>query len=179
MEVEAPNLTPGINAALTPGAEILGHVSEVGSGAPMANVIVCAEAEVGEFEDCDSTDPAGDYALRSLPAGTYLVGFGIEYLPFSDRHAAQWWQGVPLRSEATPIEITPSETRNGINAQLVNPYPDPKPESVVVTTRPKPTQSPPKCRKGFHRKNVNGKSRCVRKHKRAHSRKRRSHRAAP
>jgi hypothetical protein len=135
--------------------------------------------QIGEFEDCVSTDSDGDYALLSLPADTYLVGFGIEYLPFSGRHAAQWWQGVSSEAEATPIEIAPPETRSGIDAQLVNPFPPPKPENVVVTFRSQPRKPPAKCRKGFHRKKVRGKSHCVRKHKRTHSHGRGAHRPAP
>jgi hypothetical protein len=164
VEVEAPNLTPGIDAALRPGAEILGHVSEVGSGGPMADVMVCAEAQAGEFEDCDWTDSTGDYALRSLPAATYLVAFGIEFLPFG-RHVAQWWQGVSSEAEATPIAIVPPQARTGIDAQLVNPY---------FVSRPKQKRLK-KCHKGFHRKKVHGKSRCVRKHRKAHPHKHRGH----
>jgi hypothetical protein len=184
VQVEAPNLTPGIDAVLAPGAEILGHVSEVGSGAPMANVMVCAEAQVGEFQDCEWTDSAGGYALRSLPAGTYLVAFGIEFLPILGRYVAQWWQGAFSEAEATPIAIAPPETRSGIDARLPNPYePHPesvvKPESIVATILPKPEKQPAKCHRRFHRKKVHGKSRCVRKHRRPHSHRHRGHRVAP
>jgi hypothetical protein len=167
--VTAPNLTAGIDQALSPGAQILGHVSEAGSGGPYAEVDVCAEDRLSEFEDCAWTDSAGNYALRSLPVGEYLVGFGIEYLPFSGRHAAQWWQGVAEKPEATPIAIAPPETREGIDAVLVNPSP-PKQEVVTVTITPTTPRStapgPLRCRKGFRKKKVNGKLRCVKKHKR-------------
>jgi len=172
VEVEAPNLTSGIDGKLAAGAQILGHVSEVSSGAPLADVMVCAEDQAGEFEACDWTGPAGDYAIRSLPAHTYLVGFGIEFLPFFGRIAAQWWQGVSAKADATPIAIAPPETRNGIDAQLINPYPKPKAENVMPPTiQPLllPRKLPAKCRKGFHRKKVRGKSRCVRKRRRAFS----------
>lgn len=176
VEVEAPNLTPGIDVTLTPGAQIFGHVSDVADGGPVSDVMVCAEAQVGEFQDCDRTDAAGDYALRSLPAGTYLIAFELEYLPFGTV-AEQWWQGVPLKVEATPIEIAPPETRDGIDGQVRRPYRESPPERPpVVTYAPKPAvkkSPPPKCRKGFHRKRTAGKSRCVRKHPKTNSHKNR------
>jgi hypothetical protein len=176
VEVEAPNLTPGIDVALTPGAQILGHVSDIADGGPVSDVMVCAEAQVGEFQDCNWTDAAGDYALRSLPAGTYLIAFELEYLPFGTV-AEQWWQGVSLKAEATPIEIAPPETRDEIDGQVRRPYRESSPERPpVVTYEPKPgvkKSPPPKCRKGFHRQRIASKSRCVKKHPRAHSRKHR------
>jgi hypothetical protein len=180
VSVTAPATTTGIDAELSPGAQILGHVSEVGTGAPLAGVRVCAaEAAPGEHNGCDSTDAAGDYAIRSLPAGTYLVSFGVEYAPISHAQiSGQWWQGAANVAGATPITIAPPETRSGIDGQVVNPFP--KPEGVVVTVVPAtPTakESAQRCRKGFRHKKVAGRSRCVRKHRKAHSR-RRGHRAA-
>lgn len=170
LEVEAPNLLSGIDDTLTPGAQILGHVSDVADGGPVSDVMVCAEALVGEFQDCDWTDAAGDYALRSLPAGNYLVAFELEYLPFGTV-AEQWWQGVSLKAEATPLEIAPPETRSGINGQVSRPYRESPPEPPpVVTYVPRPAvKALPRCRKGFHRKKVRGKSGCVRKHRKAPS----------
>lgn len=172
VEVEAPNLTPGIDVALTPGAQILGHVSDVVDGGPVPDVMVCAEAQVGEFQDCDLTDAAGDYALRSLPAGAYLIAFELEYLPFGTV-AEQWWKGVSLKAEATPIEIAPPETREEIDGRVSRPYRESPPElPPMVRYEPKPEVKktpPPKCRKGFHRKRIAAKARCVRKHSKARS----------
>jgi carboxypeptidase family protein len=176
LEVEAPNLLSGIHATLAPGAQIFGHVSDIADGGPVSDVMVCAEAQVGEFQDCDWTDAAGDYALRSLPAGTYLIAFELEYLPFGTV-AEQWWQGVSLKAEATPIEISPPETRDEIDGQVRGPYRESLPERPpVVTYEPKSEvkkSPPPRCRKGFHRKRVAGKSRCVRKHPETRSHKNR------
>lgn len=173
VEVTAPNATSGIDAVLAPGAQILGRVTELGGmGAPMEDVMVCAEAVVGEFEDCDWTDAAGEYALRSLPAGAYLVGFGIEFLPYG-RHVRQWWQGASAEAAAAPIEIAPPETRTGIDAQLVNPN---RPEPITVTVTP--SHLPPlvqHCRRGFVRRHVKGRVVCVKRHRR-HRRHRHHHR---
>lgn len=175
VEVEAPNAVTGIDEQLSPGAQILGHVSEVGTEIPLSGKVVCAEAQEGGFEDCETTDATGDYALRSLPAGSYLVAFGIEDLPFGVRRAGQWWQGAASKDEATAITIAPPETRSGIDGQLPNPYAAPNTERIVVTTVPAPTKRPAKCRKHFHRKKVHGKWRCVKKHRRTHMRPHRHH----
>ncbi|HEU4393384.1 MAG TPA: carboxypeptidase-like regulatory domain-containing protein [Solirubrobacterales bacterium] len=164
--VTAPGTTvSGIDAELAPGAQVLGHVSEVGSGAPREDVMVCAEEpDPFGYQACDWTDAAGDYAIRSIPAGTYLVAFELEYMPFG-HIAGQWWEGAATAAEATPIAIKPPETRSGINGQLAPRFPKPKPEPIQVSLIQRPPP-PKKCRKGFHKKKVRGKVRCVRKHKR-------------
>lgn len=166
--VAAPATSAGIDAELAPGAQILGHVADVKTGGPAVDVMVCAlEPEPGEYQACDWTDSAGDYAIRSLPANTYLVAFALEYFPWGV-WAQQWWQGAATAAEATPIEIAPPEARSGIDGQAKSPY---WPQDLSATTEtpvppfapPGPQAKPEKCKKGFHRKLVNGKRRCVRK----------------
>ncbi|MDQ3725695.1 MAG: carboxypeptidase-like regulatory domain-containing protein [Actinomycetota bacterium] len=179
--VTAPATTAGIDAELTKGAEILGTVRDVKTGAPLEGILVCAlEPEPGEYQDCDWSGPAGAYAIRGLPADTYLVAFQLEYGPFGVT-ADQWWQGASSAEEATPIAIAPPESRTGIDGYVTSPYWTPPPEPEGGATDPGVTPPPPpvvakkplpKCKKGFHRKWVKGKKRCVRKHK-AHRHKRR------
>lgn len=182
VEVTAPATTPGKDAELAPGAQILGRVTESGTGAPLEGELVCAE-EPGfdgyEQAGCDLTDESGEYTIRGLPAGTYIVSFGLEYAPeFGSPVHGQWWQGASSREEAEPITIAPPETRAEINAVLPNPYSPPEPEpdpvlgsgspdSAAVTPPALVLKKPlPRCKKGFHRKLVKGKKRCVRKHRR-------------
>lgn len=170
--VTSPALTSGIDAELAQGAEILGHVTDPGTGAPSKGVFVCAnEQEPGEYQGCDTTNEEGNYAIRSLPAGTYLVAFELEYLP-TGLWAKQWWQGAETMAEADPIVLMPPETRSGIDGQATSPYwPQPPPSpGIGGEAGGSPPPPPPakktlkKCRKGFHRKLVKGKKRCVRKH---------------
>jgi hypothetical protein len=179
VNIIAPGLTPGIDAELAPGAEILGHVSDPGTGAPSRGVFVCAnEQDPGEYQGCDSTDAAGDYAIRSLPAGTYLVAFELEYLP-TGLFAKQWWDGVATMAEADPIEIAPPESRTGIDGQATSPFwPQETGGEEHAVLSPPPFVSPPpvlkkpwpKCKKGFHRRWAKGKRKCVRKHRPRHGR---------
>ena len=76
----------GINAALSPGAEITGTVTSFDHGG-IAEVGVCAlptSAEVSSH--CTTTQPGGGYHLTSLSTGNYSVSFftsGGEYMPRS------------------------------------------------------------------------------------------------
>jgi hypothetical protein len=175
--VTAPTTTSDIDAELTPGAEILGHVTDIRTGAPAADIMVCAlEPEPGEYQACDWTDSAGGYAMRSLPAGTYLVAFELEYFPWGVG-ADQWWRGAATAAEADSIAIAPPETRTGIDGQVTSPYwpQGLDPAGGIVIPRPPPSGSKPrpkKCKKGFHRKVVHGKRRCVRKQRRRQQRRR-------
>ncbi len=165
--VAAPGVTAGIDAKLARGGEILGRVTEIGTGLPRGNVFVCAyEPPPGEEQEaCAWTDAGGSYAIRSIPAGTYLVAFEPERYP-SGLFAGQWWQGAATMAEATPIPIAPPETRSGIDGQLPPRFQPPPQQPILVSFVPHPKPPPRKCRKGFHKKKVKGKVRCVRKHKR-------------
>ena len=105
--VAAPATTSGIDAELAQGAEILGHVTDVRAGAPAADITVCAlEPEPGRIPGLRLDRSAGDYAIRSLHARTYLVAFELEYFPWGI-WADQWWQGAATAAEADPIAIAP------------------------------------------------------------------------
>ena len=181
VEVTAPAVTPGIDAKLAPGAEILGRVTVTGTGEPVRRELVCAEEpgfEGWQQAGCDWTDDAGEYAIRGLPAGTYIVSFGLEFAPESGGVLlrGEWWHGAPSREEAEPITIAPPETRSGIDGHLPDPFASPEP-GLELSSSPPPAAStlplvikapPKKCKQGSRRKFVKGKKRCVRKHRRHH-----------
>jgi hypothetical protein len=180
VSVLVPATTPGIDAELAPGAGIGGRVTDPGTGAPSRGVFVCAnQQDPGEYQGCDTTDAAGDYAIGSLPAGNYLVAFELEYLP-TGQFAKQWWDGAETMAEADPIEIAPPESRTGIDGQATSPFfwQEPTPEVQVA---PPPLVAPPavlkgplrQCRKAFHRRWVKGQRKCVHKHRPPHRRHRR------
>jgi hypothetical protein len=173
--VTVPAVTPGIDAELGPGAQILGRVTEVGTGVPFAGELVCAEEPGFEGYDqagCDLTDESGEYAIRGLPAGTYIVSFGLEFTPeFGSLARGQWWQGAASREEADPITIAPPETGSGIDGQLSGPFTPREPESepafasgspaAISTPPPVAGPRPRKCKRGYRKKLVRGKKRCV------------------
>lgn len=184
--VVAPTSTAGIDAELEKGAEILGHISDVETGMPLNQVMVCAGEQADpERGDCSGTDVAGNYAFRGMHAGTYLLEFGVANGgPFA-RTVGQWWNGATTIDEADPITISPPESLAGIDGELPYWYGTPLPVSSPGSEseeEPSTPRSPPpslvqrmpiighpsirRCRKGFHRKLVKGKRRCVRKYRR-------------
>ncbi|HET7455367.1 MAG TPA: carboxypeptidase-like regulatory domain-containing protein [Solirubrobacterales bacterium] len=190
VSVLAPATVSGIDDEVARGAEILGHVSETSSGAPVEGAMVCAPlASAGEDDfntNCNWTDASGNYAIRGLRAGTYVVGFDLEFGggPFGGLTVGQWWKEVATRSEATPLELTTPQTVTGIDGKASRPYRPPALPETEPAATPPPLAAPllrsprlpaKKCRKGFHRKLVKGKKRCVRKHRhhRRHHRSRR------
>lgn len=174
--VTAGSTVSGIDAVLHPGAQIIGTVTEAGTGVPLGEIEVCLwrpgiSLPPEYVERCTRTDAGGNYAIRSLPADSYDDVFSQEGGGFGgDTFGEQWWQGVSSSSEATPLTIAPPETLTGIDAQLVDfavDGPGPGTGGGTITPPPPPTSKPQprKCKKGFHRKLVKGKQRCVRKHK--------------
>jgi hypothetical protein len=171
--VVAGTVVDGIDQSLYPGAQILGHVSNARTGADFSGSRVCIVQGPESGEWCDKTDLDGNYAIRSLPAGTYLLEFGVDWLPLSGRVVSQYWQEAATEEDADPITIAPPQTLTGIDAQIVDRYewtpeeegdttPPPAASTLPALNNPKPILR--KCRKGFHRKLVKGKKRCVRKH---------------
>lgn len=180
--VTGATTTSGIDAALMPGAQILGTVTDAGSGVPQKGIEVCLydtirAPEVGFREPCVETDAAGNYAIRGLRPGTYDVVFSHDYpLANNDPFFEQWYDGVATLAQATAIAIAPPETRTGVDARLIH-YPvDPRRETVqvdLIPTSERPSPQPLRCKKNQRKKWVRGKYRCVkkpRKHGRHHGR---------
>ncbi|HSC20958.1 MAG TPA: carboxypeptidase regulatory-like domain-containing protein [Solirubrobacterales bacterium] len=118
--------TEGIDASVKPGASISGSVSEETSGAALAQIRVCVldpapTPRAEEFERCATTDEAGNYTVRSLPGGTYVVAFS-HYSPLNppSPFGQEYYRGASSEASATPITLMPPEARTGIDASLVN-----------------------------------------------------------
>jgi hypothetical protein len=118
--------TERIDAVMNPGAQISGRATEEGTGAPAAEVEVCVldpapTPRAEEFERCADTGATGDYTVRSLPAGTYVVVFARYRPPVdSEKFGEIYYAGAATETAATPISIAPPETRAGVDATLVD-----------------------------------------------------------
>jgi hypothetical protein len=169
--VVAGETVSGIDEELYPGAQISGRISDSRTGASLHEARACATKPSGEenAEWCDKTDVDGTYTIRSLPAGSYFVSF--------EDPGSQWWNGATMFDEADAIPVIPPETVTGIDGALPWYY-GPMPTEAAATADPggvvppvaavAPLPSKPRlhpCRKGFHRKLIKGKKRCVRKHR--------------
>lgn len=158
------------------GAQVSGSVTQVGSGKPLQNVTVCVEAvapEKGEL--CDATDAEGNYAITGIPAGTYLIAFGVETSAVGGRTVAQWWNGASSPGQATPLTMEPPQIFTGLNAQLGTASAGSKPHNgggtIIVPgpqATPPPELTPQHCKKGYRWRKVHGVKRCVPKPKHHH-----------
>jgi hypothetical protein len=120
--VQLGSTTDRIDAALEPvlGGAILGTISEGVSAKPLANIEVCAynveEAEEGLFGQCTRSNSRGEYALRELAAGAYVVeyssvGTGLEY-------ATQFYRDHASPLNAEQVGVTAGKYTSGIDGNL-------------------------------------------------------------
>jgi hypothetical protein len=166
----ANEVVPAIDAALQPGAEISGTVTEVGTHQPLAKIAVSLlEPGTERVVRYVETDAAGHYAFRGRPAGSYVVAFSHTLFGSwnGDCYSAQYYKGASSFGTATPLTVAPPQVVTGIDGEVARECAEPRPTPVQVELipTPQPLVTPRKCRKGFHKKRVKGMVRCVRKHK--------------
>jgi hypothetical protein len=182
--VVAPETTEGINAAMKEGVQITGKLTEAGTGNSLKWIRVCALQVVTEaIADCVSSREDGTYSIAGLLPGSYVVSFAVDVeedgiVLHPDGYVRQYYNGKPAFAEATPVAGLLPGVYPGINAVLTQgpeislKHPPPGPEPLQVTLLPAPaTPHVLRCRRGFRRKFVKGKLRCVRvpkRHRRRH-----------
>ncbi len=117
--VNAEATATGVEASLQPTARISGEVVEAAHGTALAGITVCAYeledtyAIEGLYGTCTQTQADGSYVLEGIAAGEWVIGFsGTEAL------SAQFYPGVGLLEEATPITVSPGGSVPGVDAAL-------------------------------------------------------------
>jgi hypothetical protein len=90
-------------------------------GAEVCVLDPASTPRAAEFERCAHADVAGNYAVRSLPAGTYIVVFSpfrppVDSAPF----AQQYYANATTKATATAISLVPPATKSGVDATLVS-----------------------------------------------------------
>lgn len=109
-------VTSGINAQMQEGGWVAGTVTAAGSGTPLEGVDVCARNESGPWlvSNCMVTNAHGEYGdFFALEPGPYRIEFGP-----SKGYQQQYYNDVPLLSEAQPVIIEPGKTTTDIDAVL-------------------------------------------------------------
>lgn len=162
----------GIDADLFPGASIEGHVSSLATGLPLEARVCSIEAASGRLITCTWTDEGGAYRLRSLPEGSYKVVFSPELWEFlpdealpgeeDDGFPTQFWNGQTTIAAANVLALATGGSATGVDARLgLSPAP---PAATAPPARP-PIRKHRKCRRGYRKKLVRGKRRCVKVHR--------------
>jgi hypothetical protein len=162
----------GVDAELETGGRIEGTVRLAADNSALPGVRVCAEPSgIGGELHCVFSGDGGAYAIEHLPPSVYKVWFEPES---ESGLAVQYWDHKPEWNDADGIEVQGELTTSGIDGYLAPP-PPPQPQASLPPIAPlksSTAQKPKKCKKGFRRKLVKGKRRCVRKGAHHHHRRR-------
>jgi len=181
LTLSADDTKTEVDAALVRGGSITGSVTAAATGEPAEAVSVCAFDDEEVLRACDETGANGSYAVAPLETGDYR----LQFWPFDeDVLLPEYYPGRPSLAEATPIHVVQGEAVTGKDAALLAPIkPTPPPSVVPIFSTPPPPleffQAEPTmrhrlhCKKGFRKRRVKGKVRCVKVHRKRHH-----HRAA-
>ena len=112
--VTAGVITANINAALQPGGQISGTVTDAGTKAALSGIEVCADTSEFVSARCTTTNASGEYAILGLSTGEYKV----EFTPGSSSYLTQYYNGKSKFSEASPVSVTAGISTPNINAAL-------------------------------------------------------------
>ncbi len=136
--VEAGATKTGVDGKLEPGAEISGEVTEVGTGASLQGILVCAlgptgESSLAELASCARTAAGGAYTVDGLRAGNYTVVFfgGLSF-------ASQVYNDRQAFTEANLVAVGARGLTSGIDAALA-----PASASPLATSSPTPPTGVP------------------------------------
>jgi hypothetical protein len=170
-----------IDAELDPGATISGHVTSAANGEGLEEILVCAiDATTDELTLCTWTFE-GEYEMPFLPSGQYKVAFsldrnewfGVEFFEDADGFPTQYWNSQTSIAAANVLPLGVGQAVSGIDARLGTPSGGQSAVVVPPAIAPKktlPHKAKKHCRRGFKRKKVKGKYRCVRRKKHHHHR---------
>ena len=107
----------GIDAELSKGGEVEGHVTRALGGAPLAGIEVCAWGVNSEAMACAETDSGGAYLITGLPIGSFKVGFRAT-LGSGLNYVTQYYKNETSYEAAEPIAVKAEEKQEGINAAM-------------------------------------------------------------
>jgi len=193
LHVSVGETLSGIDAKLAQGAQVAGTVTDSANGDPLSEIAVCIlKASASGPERCTHTDPRGQYTLPGLPSGTYQVVFSPQFgefakeefsLPEEDGWHTRYYEDSPTRAGSTTLTLSAPEQRQDVDAALLTTYVPPLPPAPVaapdvaiappaIANTPPAQKKPKKCKRGYVKRKVGGKVRCVRVGHKGHKPKR-------
>ncbi len=167
----------GVSEALIPGGQIAGTVRVAGTGAAAGGVQVCVTTASSPTPlGCLRTPSSGAYRFTRVWPGSYKVVFSPEPSGTEgpDSFPTQWWGGQSTFAAAAPILVTPPAIVENIDASLVAP---PAPPTATPIASPAVKKPLLRCKRGFIKRKVHHKQRCVKRHKAQPKRRHRAHKA--
>jgi hypothetical protein len=174
----------GVDAELREGGRIAGTVTDASTHAGVGEIIVCAFESISEAGACTLTAAGGQYTIAGLPSGSYEVVFApnFEEEELPGTYITQYYNDKPTFATADLVSVTVPATTSNIDAALAKRpaaiVPPISVPPVLAPTTPPVTVARPRpltCKKGFKKKKVKGKARCVKAHHHRRHRQRHHH----
>ncbi len=168
----------GVDASLEAGGRVQGTV-RANTGEPLQEILVCAVEALGlEPEACDETGVFGQYSVGPLASGSYKIGFSVElgreffgeelFLGENDGFQTRYYDEQTSLAAASTIDLLAPGAVTGIGARLFQSNPSTAVPPPVVPVLPPQVRRQKRrlhCRRGFRKKRVRGKQRCVKIHR--------------
>jgi len=117
VSVTAGSATAGIDAALQPGGQITGTVTDaITHDGAVAYVCALPTVTRGGTERCATSAADGTYTIPRLPTGSYKVRFSAYASSIGYIH--QFYKGKATKKEADPVAVVAGATVTGIDAAM-------------------------------------------------------------
>lgn len=120
--VTAGSTTSGIDAVLSVGGSISGHVTD-GTNPVYGEYVEVHDAVSGNLVATGNSNYMGNYTVGGLPTGSYKVYFnGVFFLFFYglNNYLPEWYDGASDAGTATSVAVTAPSMTKGIDATLVH-----------------------------------------------------------
>ena len=116
----------GVDAEMHAGWRIAGEVTAATGGAPLDSIEVCAFATAGPGAPagCVGTDGDGEYAIASLPSGSYKIRFAPGFGEISagefgrPNYVTQYFSGKATKAQADAVTATAGTTTPDVDAAM-------------------------------------------------------------
>ena len=109
----------GVDAAMEPGGQISGKVTDAGHTAIESAQVCIYKASGGEYGGeyvgCTSTNSEGEYTVSRLVTGSYKVQFSA---PYGGNYVRQYYNGEAAYVTANRVPVVAGETKTGIDAEM-------------------------------------------------------------